>query len=431
MPDLICVLFSTIKQTAKAKRNLTVDTMIPLVTFNQVVKILTDNLERSAALNYILTLTNRAEATLEDEISLEDIIMLGMKYPLLFFEARRFQNHMRRILHGDIFWANRCYLKTRLEGLASNATLVPKSHEYEMNFSSEYEATRVTAVTIITDIFHVSHSWDNSLRRKKPVKNIIYNQNHSHSNNSLSILSVPGTPQKKSPLKKKYSFQKAGVIVPVMMNESTISVLTAGTNALSSYSIKLPKKMDQFAMGKNSSNGKLSKSVVFGEHDEKHQPLVNTMLERQTALEINIYRKAEIKVTRMKLKLTVVQYPLLDTIDGMLCVRLKDLVGYREGRALVLESKMGIADEMPFLIEYDGRGEIEFDEGRYYDQLTMAADEAATAAANKRKNSFSVASEKYSRRESVSSPSSKSPRRKTSTPTDKHRPRIGQVSEMR
>ena len=426
MPDLICVLFSTIKQTAKAKRNLTVDTMIPLVTFNNVVKILTDNLERSAALNYILTLFNRTEAKLEDEISLEDIIMLGMKYPLLFFEARRFQNHMRRTLHGDNFWENHAYLKTRLEGLPSNATWVPKSHEYEMNFSSEHEAMRVTAVTIITDIFHVSHSWDNSLRRKKPVKNIIYNK--SHSNNSLSIQSAPGSSLNKSPM-KKYSFHKAGMIVPA--TGSTISVLTVGTNAMSSYSIKLPKKMDQFAMV-NGSNGKLSKNVAFGQQDENHQPIQSTMLERQTALEIDIYRKAEIKVTRMKLKLTVVQYPLLDTIDGMLCVRLKDLVGYREGRALVLESKMGIADEIPFLIEYDGRGEIEFDEGRYYDQLTMAAREATVAAANKKKNSFSVASERrYSRRESVSPSNSKSPRRKSSTPTEKHQPGAVLVSEMR
>ena len=429
MPDLICVLFSTIKQTAKAKRNLTVDTMIPLVTFNNVVKIMTDSLERSATLNYILAMTNRGEANLEDEISLEDIIMLGMKYPLLFFEARRFQNHMRRILHGDNFWANRCYLKTRLEGLASNATWVPKSHEYEMIFSSEYEATRVTAVTIITDIFHVSHSWDNPLRRLKPVKNIIYNRNNSSSNNSLSILSAPGTPMKKSPM-KKYSFQKNGMVVPAA-NESTISLLTAGTHAQSGYSIKLPKKMDQFAPGKNGSNGKLSKNVAFGEQDENNQPVLNTMLERQTAQEIDIYRKAELKVTRMKLKLTVVQYPLLDTIDGMLCVRLKDLVGYREGRALVLESNMGIADEMPFLIEYDGRGEIEFNEGAYYDQLTMTAHEATVAAANKRKNSFSVASEKYSRRESVSSSKTKSPRRKKSIPTDKHRPGLKHVSEMR
>ena len=93
---------------------------------------------------------------------------------------------------------------------------------------------------------------------------------------------------------------------------------------------------------------------------------------------------------------------------------------------------MGIADEIPFLIEYDGRGEIEFDEGRYYDQLTMAAREATVAAANKKKNSFSVASERrYSRRESVSPSNSKSPRRKSSTPTEKHQPGAVLVSEMR
>lgn len=39
VPDLICALFSTIKQTAKAKRYLPADTPIPTVTFHHVVKV--------------------------------------------------------------------------------------------------------------------------------------------------------------------------------------------------------------------------------------------------------------------------------------------------------------------------------------------------------------------------------------------------------
>ena len=54
MPDLISVLFSTIKQTAKAKRYLSIDTMIPLVTVHNVIRILSDDLDKSAALLYIL-----------------------------------------------------------------------------------------------------------------------------------------------------------------------------------------------------------------------------------------------------------------------------------------------------------------------------------------------------------------------------------------
>ena len=107
MPDLISVLFSTIKQTAKAKRYLSIDTMIPMVTVHNVIKILSDDLDNSAALLYILHSLQKHPAKDGDEISLEDLIRLGMKYPLLFYELRRFQQQLRRVLHGDTFWNNR------------------------------------------------------------------------------------------------------------------------------------------------------------------------------------------------------------------------------------------------------------------------------------------------------------------------------------
>ena len=107
MPDLISVLFSTIKQTAKAKRYLSIDTMIPLVTVHNVIRILSDDLDQSAALLYILHSLKKHPAKDGDEMSLEDIIRLGMKYPLLFYELRRFQQQLRRVLHGDTFWKDR------------------------------------------------------------------------------------------------------------------------------------------------------------------------------------------------------------------------------------------------------------------------------------------------------------------------------------
>ena len=72
----------------------------------------------------------------------------------------------------------RCYLKSRLEGISPQATWVPNAHQYEALFVSEYEAARITAVTIITDIFHASYLWDlNVLNKKKPPKNtIIYSE---------------------------------------------------------------------------------------------------------------------------------------------------------------------------------------------------------------------------------------------------------------
>lgn len=77
-----------------------------------------------------------------------------------------------------IIIACRCYLKSRLEGISPQATWVPDSHQYEASFVSEHEAARITAVTIITDIFHASYLWDiNVLNKEKPPKNtLIYSE---------------------------------------------------------------------------------------------------------------------------------------------------------------------------------------------------------------------------------------------------------------
>ena len=69
-------------------------------------------------------------------------------------------------------------MKSRLEGISPNATWVPNSRQYEASFVTEYEAARVTAVTIITDIFHTSFEWNmNVLHKEKPPKNtVIYSE---------------------------------------------------------------------------------------------------------------------------------------------------------------------------------------------------------------------------------------------------------------
>jgi hypothetical protein len=390
MPDLICVLFSTIKQTAKAKRNLTVDTKIPLITFHHVVRLLSDDLARTGALGYILTLFSRhnpattsrsSSSSGSADISLEDIIKLGLKYPLLFFEARRFQTHVRRVFFGDKFWETRHYLKTRLEGLAPDADWVPPAHHYEADFATEKDALRVTAAAIVTDVYHVSHNWESGLV-KNPTK-----MGHDSSTNSLSKPPSVSPMQRYNTIKdvKKYKFHKHAAIVPFA--GSVLSVLTAGSNAPSSPTAhpSSPSKMKK-GLQKGLHDASIAsrpKSVAF-QQPTGADALVAKMasmsiMERQYAVEKDIFRAAEVVVLRMKLKLTVTLHPGLEVVDRLLCVRLKDLVGFRAARALVLESRIHVDDQHPFLTEYDGRDENEFDEEQYIHGLELAA-QLATAA---------------------------------------------------
>jgi hypothetical protein len=133
MPDLICALFSTIKQTAKAKRYFPADTPIPTVTFQHVVKVTTvcfapyaarlltapallplncrvcppwglqllmDNLHGSCVRRYILTvLRNNAPKSADEEITVETIVRLGMKYVRALLLPMRFLHcHLLRVL---------------------------------------------------------------------------------------------------------------------------------------------------------------------------------------------------------------------------------------------------------------------------------------------------------------------------------------------
>jgi hypothetical protein len=241
IPDLISMLFSTIKLTAKAKRMLPIDTPISLVLFHNVIRILSDSLAPSAAKGYILDLIARHEPHVEDEISLEKIIRLGIKYPLLFFELRRFQHKLRRTLHGDSFWTNRPYLRTRLEGLPSDAQWVPQTHEYEGAFVNEVEAARLTTAAIVTDMFYISPSWaEQGAHRNKPDKSGQNGQNGQSQRNKADKSgqngrngrngrsggvtptrqkpSVVGSPEGQGQTKrnpKVYDFERYGGIVPV------------------------------------------------------------------------------------------------------------------------------------------------------------------------------------------------------------------------
>jgi hypothetical protein len=159
IPDLICVLISAIKQSPKAKKYLTADTMIPISTYQTIVTLLGEDLEPSAAAKYIQTTIKKNPAKSGTEISLEHIMLLGIKYPLLFYELHRFRTRLKRFIFGDKFWEGRYYLKPRVVGFGAGAgvsDIIPSTAEYEHAFVNEKEAIRATAASIVTDIFHLT-----------------------------------------------------------------------------------------------------------------------------------------------------------------------------------------------------------------------------------------------------------------------------------
>lgn len=420
MPDMISMLFSTIKQTAKAKRMLTIDTKISLVLFHNVIRIMIGGLATSAAQGYILDLIQRYEPRLEDEISLEKIIRLGMKYPLLFFELRRFQNKLRRTLYGDKFWAGRCCLRTRLEGLPSDADWVPQTHEYEKAFESEFEAARLTSGTIVTDLFHVSHSWDHNghghghehghghghgkQKQAKPDNNGDSGESSLQGDSSppkrkpTSAASSPDKHSKRNP--KVYDFERYAGILPVTEGSTGVGGCGDGGGAVSLTSaprhLQLEGTASASAGGGGGGGGRLGthpatqkrpvSNAFFGANVQgiddayhlcREQTRTPTAYEQKTPLEVSTFRSLERALLHIKLKLTTKQHQMLERIDPLLCIRMKNLFGYRIAKELVLESQIPYVGEMAFLDVFSGEGEVEYDEGKYAEDALAAELEAA------------------------------------------------------
>jgi hypothetical protein len=113
----------------------------------------------------------------ESEISIENIILLALKYPLIFYELKRFQNQIKRSIFGDFFCEKKQNLKSILENLGGDDDFFTNNDNFNSNFSSEENAMLVTTKNIITDIYHLTLSWE-----KKNERNENYYENENENN---------------------------------------------------------------------------------------------------------------------------------------------------------------------------------------------------------------------------------------------------------
>lgn len=124
---------------AISRKNFALKIVSTMYTFNLqlVVATLSEDLPKSSSLQYILERCN----VYNMELTINDIIFLGLKYPLMFFELVHFVIKFKRGFFGDKFW--------------SNHNKYGKSQIVELNcserFASYKEALRYTAKSIVTD----------------------------------------------------------------------------------------------------------------------------------------------------------------------------------------------------------------------------------------------------------------------------------------
>jgi len=98
--DTLFDFFSISKQNYNMKLKFSIFTF----NFQQLLRVITEDLLPSASLQYLRTYCNRRN---DDEISIETVILYGMKYPILFYELYRFVRRLKRLIFGDKFWSSR------------------------------------------------------------------------------------------------------------------------------------------------------------------------------------------------------------------------------------------------------------------------------------------------------------------------------------
>jgi hypothetical protein len=100
-----------------------------------------------------------------------------LKYPLIFYELKRFQKQIKRSIFGDLFCEKKKNLKSILGILGGDSDFFKNNDNFNSTFSSEENAMLITTKNIITDIYHLTLSWE-----KKSDRNENYYENENENN---------------------------------------------------------------------------------------------------------------------------------------------------------------------------------------------------------------------------------------------------------
>lgn len=137
-----------------SKRNRKVQLKATMFTYNlnQIISTLSEELEKSAALDYCI---KRSNVQNDMEISIESVMRIAVKYPVGFFQLIRFRKKFRRLFFGDRFWEGRRCIKSRFflssarkMSLLTRSGRYSKLHEPLFSTSSSARRSHCTALRV-------------------------------------------------------------------------------------------------------------------------------------------------------------------------------------------------------------------------------------------------------------------------------------------
>ena len=148
MPDLIFDFISILRQRFDLKLN----AIMFAYNFEQMVHVLMEELKPSATKSHLSNLLFKLRK--EEEMTVDEVILMGIKYPLLFYALKRFRQYFRRMVCGDKFWEQRKMLKSRF------ASEIVLKKGYAAEFVNEDAAKRATARALLRDVvYHAENEY--------------------------------------------------------------------------------------------------------------------------------------------------------------------------------------------------------------------------------------------------------------------------------
>ncbi len=150
LPDLFYEFFAILRRNT----NVPITVKVGYVNLRQVGLLLLEDIEDCGTKKYLMRALKKVPD--QEDTTLEKIIRLGTKYPLLFFTLQRYRHHYQRFVFGDKFWGQAKHHKSlRVQ------TIEWESDEEAANvsqlqswFESETTARQQTALVIMQDLLN-------------------------------------------------------------------------------------------------------------------------------------------------------------------------------------------------------------------------------------------------------------------------------------
>eukprot|EP01038_Epipyxis_sp_PR26KG_P010920 gene10920-14659_t len=136
-PDMVLDFISMLKQ----RFNVQLKASMFYFNLTQIVTLLTEDLQPTESVRTLLICLQ--QKPLDQEITILSLLILSVKYPILFYSLERFRKKYRRVVFGDNFWLGRKRIKSKIKEVYRS--------DDSYQFNNAKEAIQVTATSIISD----------------------------------------------------------------------------------------------------------------------------------------------------------------------------------------------------------------------------------------------------------------------------------------